>query len=533
MVKEPSREAGPAGPGAVPAVRPGATRRVVRERIDPRLTASLFANYRTPADAVLELVDNAVDSRVEGRPLEIDLALRPGTLVLTVVGGTGMGPTGLERDYLHWGASRKRGGDSIGRYGQGGKAAIGHLGTRFTIAAGRAGEAMAHEFADDTYRDRRRLRTYELVERTKPVDLALGYLRLEIGSIDRKIDARRLRARLEETYRPLLAGGDVTMRLDRAPIRPREWPVEERHPISVRAAGRLVRGWWGLLPDPIPGDAPEAGIRLYHLGRLIGNPEWFGHPGPAQHPALNRLIGEVELPHLPVTMNKSDVERGSAAWGNVETRLHQLLAPIVRRLTRQAETAPSQSALRTAEQVRRILARALRLLEAGKLFESELGVGGEGPGGQLTLDTPAHPPTADADADGEMGPGDEAPAEPSEPATAEPAPVRHAGTGPGRRSGIGEVVIRSLDPRLRSAMVVEDGVRRVVINSRYPLYEVRKGDLWYQLETALREVCVTIPEATVPEFERRVSELMLVSLSLAEHRRRRSRPAGPRPPTLL
>ena len=63
-------------------------------------------------------------------------------------------------------------------------------------------------------------------------------------------------------------------------------------------------------------------------------------------------------------------------------------------------------------------------------------------------------------------------------------------------------------------MVVEDGVRRIVINSRYPLYEVRKRRLWYQLETALREVCVTIPEATVPEFERKVNELMLVSLSL-------------------
>jgi hypothetical protein len=59
-----------------------------------------------------------------------------------------------------------------------------------------------------------------------------------------------------------------------------------------------------------------------------------------------------------------------------------------------------------------------------------------------------------------------------------------------------------------------DGIRRVVINSAYPLYEVRRGDLWYQLETALREVCVTIPEATVPEFERKVNELMLVSLSL-------------------
>jgi predicted nucleic acid-binding protein len=60
----------------------------------------------------------------------------------------------------------------------------------------------------------------------------------------------------------------------------------------------------------------------------------------------------------------------------------------------------------------------------------------------------------------------------------------------------------------------------VVINSAYPLYELRRGDLWYQLETALREVCVTIPEATVPEFERKVNELMLVSLALAERRRR-------------
>ena len=91
--------------------------------------------------------------------------------------------------------------------------------------------------------------------------------------------------------------------------------------------------------------------------------------------------------------------------------------------------------------------------------------------------------------------------------------------------GIGEVVVRALDPRLRSAMVVEDGVRRVVINSRYPLDEVRKGDLWYQLETALREVCVTIPEATVPEFERKVNDLMLVSLSLTKRPQRRRGPA--------
>ena len=138
------------------------TRRVVRERIDPRLTASLFANYRSAIDAILELVDNGIDSRIDGRPMRIDIALRPGRVMMTVVGGRGMGPAELERDYLRWGASRKRAGDRIGQYGQGGKAAIGHLGNRFSIVASRAGDPTAVGFDDDAYRDRSKLRTYEL-----------------------------------------------------------------------------------------------------------------------------------------------------------------------------------------------------------------------------------------------------------------------------------------------------------------------------------------------------------------------------------
>lgn len=495
------------------------TTRVVRERIDPRLTASLFANYRSAIDALLELVDNAVDSRVEGRPLRIDVVIRPESIVLTAIGGSGMNAADLERDYLRWGASRKRAGERIGRYGQGGKAAIGHLGNRFAIVASRAGEPAAVGFEDPAYRDRARLRTYELVDRAKPVDAAIGYVRVEIGEVDRRVDVRKLPARLAEVYRPLLEGEAVAITVNRAPVVIAPWTLAERHAFSVRAGGRLVAGWYGLLPDP-PAPGVEAGIRVYHLGRLVGAPEWFGHPGPAQHPAMNRLVGEVELPHVPVTMNKTDLDRDSPAWAAVEERLHALLAPVVRRLGREDGTVVDPGSLRTADQVRKILARALRLLESGKLFESDPGTGdGEGPGGQLTLaaaERAAPPAEADGPPDGAAAADED---ETTEPPT--PRPPRAGGTGSGR--GVAEVVVRALDPRLRSAMVVEDGVRRIVINSRYPLFEVRKGDLWYQLETALREVCVTIPEATVPEFERKVNELMLVSLSLTG-RRRRGRP---------
>ena len=497
------------------------TGRVVRERIDPRLTASLFANYRSATDALLELVDNAVDSRVPDRPLRVDVVLRPGTITLTAVGGTGMGPAELERDYLRWGSSRKRAGERIGRFGQGGKAAIGHLGNRFAIVASRAGDERATGFEDDAYRDRRVLRTYQLREHPKPVEASLGYIRIEIGEVDRRADPRRLPARFAEVYRPILEAGELVLTVNRAPVMPVAWTLAERHDFTVRGGGRLVRGWFGLLPDPAP-PSVEPGLRIYHLGRLVGSPDWFGHPGPALHPALNRLVGEVELPHVPVTMNKSDVDRDSPEWLATETRLHRLLAPMVRRLSREEGSAASPGALRTAEQVRRILGRALRLLESGRLFESEQGTGGgAGSDGQLTLESGARIP--EPEVAGAIEQSTEQP--PShEPDRPPPAP-RAGGSGAGR--GVGEVVVRALDPRMRSAMVIEDGVRRIVINSRYPLYEVRRGDLWYQLETALREVCVTIPETTVPEFERKVNELMLVSLALTVRRRRSAR--GPRP----
>jgi hypothetical protein len=502
--------------------------RVVRERIDPRLTAALFANYRTPIDALLELIDNAVDSRIKDRPLEVELAIRPGTISLTVVGGKGMGPGELEREYLRWGGSSKRAGERIGRFGQGGKAAVGHLGARFAIAASPADDGIAYGFADEAYRDRTKLRTYELHERPKPVARELGYVRIEIGEVDRKLDPKRVRSRLGDVYRPLLLSGELVLRVDRAPVTPSEWPVEKHEEFTVRAGGKLVRGWYGLLIDPPPA-AIEAGLRLYHLGRLVGAPEWFGHPGPAVHPALNRLIGEVELPHVAVTLNKSDIERGTPEWLAVETRLHRLLTPTIRRLMREEAGPASPQALRTADQVRRILARALRLLESGQLFESEIGLGaGSGDRAQLTLDGYAERPADDEEPD-----ADDPQSGQDEPKTgASDPPIRSGGSGRGSRSGIGEVVIRALDPRMRSAMVEEDGVQRVVINSRYPLYEVRKGDLWYQLETALREVCVTIPEATVPEFERRVNELMIVSLGLAERRRRSPRRPKTKSPDL-
>ena len=128
-----------------------AQRVTVRERIDPAITASLFANYRSSADAVMELVDNAIDSRLTGTPLEVFLQIHASNFVIETRGGEGMGPAELERNYLRWGGSPKRGRKLLGQYGQGGKAAIGHLGHSFAVEATRPGDIEAWRFEDPDY----------------------------------------------------------------------------------------------------------------------------------------------------------------------------------------------------------------------------------------------------------------------------------------------------------------------------------------------------------------------------------------------
>ena len=482
---------------------------IVRERIAPEITASLFANYRSSADAVMELIDNAVDSRLPKSSLKVDITVHPQSLVVTAVGGQGMGIREIERNYLRWGGSPKRGRQLLGQYGQGGKAAIGHLGRRFTIEASRPADPVAWKFTDEDYRDRSRLKTYELVETLKRTPLEIGYVRIRIDGIDKRIDVRRLSQRLADTYRPLLEREELELTLDRLDIRPSTLSLAERRAFAINTGGARLRGWVGLSDPAQPVGGWVPGIRCYRLGRLIADGEFFGHPGPATLPAIVRLMGEVDVPNVTLTMNKTDFDRDSPAWVAVEARMHKLLAPLIRRLERDVEIPPPSSAIKVAEQVRRLLSQALRLSDRQDLFAG------------FASARPASRASEVAELPLDALPTQQSEREPQLPIPSPSPPSAPAET---RKRGFGIIAIRPLDPRVRSMTVIEDGVRTVVINSRYPLFLERRGDVWYQLETAAREICKDAEATSVAEYEKRVNDIVLTALQLRATRRRR--PAG-------
>jgi hypothetical protein len=107
------------------------------------------------------------------------------------------------------------------------------------------------------------------------------------------------------------------------------------------------------------------------------------------------------------------------------------------------------------------------------------------------------------------------------------APARPPKENEQTRRGFGNVVVRPLDATIRSQMVIEKDVATVVINSRHPLFVKRAGDIWYQLETAAREVFKSLEGVNVGDYERRVNEVLLLAFQLkARQREARARKPG-------
>ena len=97
---------------------------------------------------------------------------------------------------------------------------------------------------------------------------------------------------------------------------------------------------------------------------------------------------------------------------------------------------------------------------------------------------------------------------------------RQPGYRPTTSRGVAvQIIVRPLDPSIRSQTLIEHAVTTVVINSRHPLFLKRGGDIWYQLETAAREVFKSVEGADAKDYERRVNEVILLAFQLRARRR--------------
>ena len=474
------------------------------ESVDVRLLANLSDNFRSPYEAILELIDNALASRRKERPVRVTITGSGGvgaTLKVVAKGGRGMG-VGELAEFLRWGKASSAVG--LNRYGQGGKAAIGYLGTGMRIRCIRFDEDVAYAIEDHDWLLRPDGQLKRFIPQTASSAIpGEGVVQTEIINLRRAINLRRLGREISWRYRPALLEGDLRVTVGRFPVTPSDLPADEQHRISreITAGGKttMLVGWVGIAPSGFDG---KGGMRCSAFGRVVLQYEYFGHRTSSFKASLNSLVGEVDLSIVPVVLNKNAFDTASPEWEAVQRAVYEEMDPVVRRLLRRRDPGePSDEERLRAMEAHDVAQRALEKIAAEAAMR--------GRGGQLAGRKP--PSTRDVSEAGERQTSSAVDRE-REPKTPPPP----GAVGKLARKGVAlDWDVHALDQRIRSARAMDNGRTEIVINSQYPLYRRRGGDLAYMIETGLLEQLKpdADDEMTVDEYHDQLGESLYLALS--------------------
>jgi len=439
-----------------------------------------MSQYSGATEAILELVDNSIDERIEGRLLKVDISVSRGRIEVADCGGRGMGRKELET-FMEWGRSDKRG--RLGRYGLGGKAALGYLGRSWKLVTCKEGADLALKIVEAHWDDEKGgLKEYELRRIALDERAPQGATRFVIEDLKKSVNAPPLRGKLGSIYRPLLMDGEVDIRVNGRRVEHLQLPLAEAPEEfeEVIGSGQVVRGWIGVLDTTKiekRGDIP-GGLRCYAYGRLITEGEFFGHPGPAWKAALNRLIGEVHLDFVPLTTNKTNFDRDSEEWKRTTGVIEKQLRPFIERLARSKEAPVTKREKEAARRAMDLLQEVARKLQRAEFLSGLMGAarGRKRP----------EPREKTVREDGEREPTSR---KPPEPRTVPPQDAV------GRLIRLGQlpkVKYTNTDEVIRSALHTKNGATTVLVNRDFPAFRARSktvDDLTlYVFETAVMEV---------------------------------------------
>jgi hypothetical protein len=275
------------------------------------------------AEAVAELVDNAIDAR-SGKSVKVEVSYdhREGWIEVADNG------KGMDRDALAaalvLGLSAKRGSD-IGRFGLGLKTACTSLGRRFQIVTCPAGsrKQWRAQYDEEAFLNKQRW-SIPIEEEAKSQRYGTT-IRIESSRVYYGLEQSLLR-NLGSTFRHFIDDGVLALRLNGAQVPSVHQDVDTTSvlPLDGSVIGHPVRGWVGLLTSS--SQRGWYGFSLIRHRRVIRRHEKLGFRA---HPSTARVVGELHLDDFPVNNLKTDFIRETDAWHALEQWVSEKIEPIL------------------------------------------------------------------------------------------------------------------------------------------------------------------------------------------------------------
>jgi hypothetical protein len=276
------------------------------------------------AEAVAELVDNALDARVADAQVTVEITfnVREGWLRVDD-NGQGMTRQALA-DALVLGLSAK-GRSKIGKYGLGLKTACTSLGDRFEIWTATPDAHYAH-VADYDEEQFLMVGAWRLPVRRRRKDRPHGTVVTVQSSRLYPSLNQTLARNLGWTFRHFLLDKLLILRINGVPVEPAVYEVDDDSvmPFAGEVAGKSVRGWAGLLLKS--SQRGWYGFGLIRHRRIIRRHEKLGFQ---PHPSTARVVGELHLDDFDTNNLKTDFIRETAAWRELEEWVSRTIEPIL------------------------------------------------------------------------------------------------------------------------------------------------------------------------------------------------------------
>lgn len=311
----------------------------IKEQISPELLTSLMFQYPSVDSAIQEIIDNSYDNAITGRPIFVYINVEPDLLTISDSGGSGMGEVELKK-FFTWGESGKR--EKLGRYGYGGKAALGFLAEGFVLKCAKSDGSELYQITEDSFDKRtHEQKSFQVeVKRCRP---GHGFVEITLLHLKRRPNPLHLYESLGNAYRVALFQRKLAIVLNKKDVKPIEIPglTDSYQEFSFRGIhNEPVSGWIGKLDlEAQRSKLVRPGIRGYVYGRLVHDELFFGFPEPKTQSAMMGLIGElnIESDEVPLVAAKTDFVRDRVEWDFVTEEMQKILGPLVAELVGEQE----------------------------------------------------------------------------------------------------------------------------------------------------------------------------------------------------
>jgi hypothetical protein len=294
-----------------------------------------LTGYRTE-QAIAELVDNSIDARIQGQKEVIKVKLDFEKREMEVSDdGTGMDKKEIQDAMTI--AKGTKSGEKLGRFGIGMKSACSTLGKEFTIITAKSDSDKEYIAKYDEERwlsdESVGWQNFEIIEGKKEQDW--HGTRIKISKLNVPLypnQVSNFRESFNIRYAPYLLQNQVEIQINTTYCTPEEPEIEKgtRREIDIELpSGARIRGWIGLLRKrSIKGNY---GIHLFKNGRLI---KAFAKFGFRAHPELAKIIGRLDLDHVPVNFHKSAFIEDSIEYREAEKAFQE--STIVKEIAKEA-----------------------------------------------------------------------------------------------------------------------------------------------------------------------------------------------------